>query len=112
MKVRLCHYCDKQIARGTATRDHIVPRGRGGLNVEWNVVLSCAPCNEKKAMDWPTCRCERCKDAMYRWYHGERAVVTRYDGKLPSLGQFCLIACYKYGCPGGKCKWPSEEASV
>lgn len=48
-----CQYCGKteDKLRGRAnglTRDHIMPRSRGGLDEWTNVVAACSPCNSKK----------------------------------------------------------------
>lgn len=40
----LCAYCGKK----GSTIDHVHPRSRGGLHRWENVVLACAPCNQKK----------------------------------------------------------------
>ena len=43
-----CQYCSKKITIGKSTIDHVIPKSRGGKH-EWkNIVLSCAPCNQKK----------------------------------------------------------------
>ena len=64
----LCHYCMKP-ARNW---DHIVPRGRGGLDVGWNRIPSCVKCNTDKGCEMPTCICPRCLWALYRWQRGEK----------------------------------------
>ncbi len=47
-----CQYCGKHRSdlrgRQFLTRDHILPRSRGGLNAWDNVVTSCSPCNNRK----------------------------------------------------------------
>lgn len=47
-----CQYCGKHRSalrgRQFLTRDHIVPRSRGGLNSWENVVTACSPCNNRK----------------------------------------------------------------
>lgn len=47
-----CQYCGRHRGelrgRHFLTRDHIVPRSRGGGNVWSNVVTSCSPCNNRK----------------------------------------------------------------
>jgi hypothetical protein len=71
LKNRKCHYCG--IRNGNMTRDHIVPRSLGGFNATWNYAAACAPCNEKKADDWPTCQCDNCKQAV--WRHRRLGIV-------------------------------------
>jgi 5-methylcytosine-specific restriction endonuclease McrA len=46
----LCAYCNTRLTKQTRTRDHVIPRSRGGGN-EDNLVPSCAPCNRAKADD-------------------------------------------------------------
>lgn len=47
-----CQYCGRHRrdlrGRQFLTRDHIVPRSRGGLNRWDNVVTACSPCNNRK----------------------------------------------------------------
>lgn len=47
-----CQYCGRHRSdlrgRQFLTRDHIVPRSRGGDNTWENVVTSCSPCNNRK----------------------------------------------------------------
>lgn len=40
---------DFQHQPNQATRDHIVPRSRGGTNALANLVLACRACNEERA---------------------------------------------------------------
>lgn len=56
-----CHYCHYGIPKGQETKDHVVPRARGGLDIRWNIVWSCSPCNLRKADAWPTCSCNFCR---------------------------------------------------
>jgi len=48
-----CQYCGKHRSqlkgRRYLTRDHILPRSRGGGNTWDNVVTACSPCNNRKA---------------------------------------------------------------
>lgn len=45
----VCAYCGKQHTTGSnLSRDHIVPRSRGGMDNWMNVVTSCKSCNAKK----------------------------------------------------------------
>lgn len=43
-----CWYCGIDFLSAKLTRDHIVPRSKGGLNVPSNLVLACFPCNQEK----------------------------------------------------------------
>jgi len=51
-----CHYCESP----AATRDHVVPVALGGCNSWWNLVPSCAPCNEAKDDQLSGCPCSFC----------------------------------------------------
>lgn len=43
-----CAYCGRQLHRHLLTRDHIVPRSRGGKNTWTNCVTACRGCNQSK----------------------------------------------------------------
>jgi 5-methylcytosine-specific restriction endonuclease McrA len=43
-----CQYCGCRVSLRTGTRDHVVPRSRGGRDVLANVVTACATCNRRK----------------------------------------------------------------
>lgn len=49
-----CHYCNRKTSPKSGsklkpTKDHVVPKSKGGLNKLRNVVLACHKCNQKKA---------------------------------------------------------------
>lgn len=44
-----CYYCRRIIDLSEATRDHIVPKARGGKKRQENLVLACRACNHEKA---------------------------------------------------------------
>lgn len=67
-----CHYCYRTDVR--MTRDHIVPRARGGLTIPWNLVPACERCNGDKADTFPDCRCPKCREAVRRWEKGMREI--------------------------------------
>jgi len=67
---RRCHYCGETDV--VLTRDHIVPRARGGVDSSWNLVDSCVPCNLAKGKDMPTCECSHCVKALAQWNAGMR----------------------------------------
>lgn len=45
---QICAYCGRQFKFDLLTRDHIVPRSRGGQDIWTNVVTACGPCNNDK----------------------------------------------------------------
>ena len=49
----MCMYCGMQLSRLSLTRDHIMPRSRGGKDVWTNVVSACKPCNQRKGARLP-----------------------------------------------------------
>jgi len=49
-----CQYCDRELARGISTIDHIMPRSRGGDTSWENCVTCCPTCNVKKGNRTPT----------------------------------------------------------
>ncbi|MCA9687116.1 MAG: HNH endonuclease [Myxococcales bacterium] len=44
----LCVYCNERLSKTTKTRDHVIPRSRGGPSGD-NLVPCCGPCNRAKA---------------------------------------------------------------
>lgn len=59
-----CHYCAKkmvlpvsgmpwELAKNTATFDHVQPLSKGGKNLQTNVVIACRACNNTKADKTP-----------------------------------------------------------
>ena len=45
---RMCCYCGNIFKCEDLTRDHVIPRSRGGRDAWTNVVTSCQSCNQKK----------------------------------------------------------------
>jgi 5-methylcytosine-specific restriction endonuclease McrA len=43
-----CQYCNARLGMSTGTRDHVIPRSRGGPDTLANVVAACMPCNTRK----------------------------------------------------------------
>lgn len=43
-----CFYCLAAMSYAAMTRDHVVPRVRGGKRGFANIVLACGPCNNRK----------------------------------------------------------------
>jgi len=48
-----CQYCSTRVTRAESTYDHVIPRAMGGHTRWENVVISCSPCNQKKACRTP-----------------------------------------------------------
>jgi 5-methylcytosine-specific restriction endonuclease McrA len=44
-----CAYCGAKVTLRSVTKDHVIPRCKGGKDVLTNVVAACAACNGKKA---------------------------------------------------------------
>jgi 5-methylcytosine-specific restriction endonuclease McrA len=44
----MCAYCGGVFKEANLSRDHIMPRSRGGADVWMNVVTCCSKCNQKK----------------------------------------------------------------
>ena len=44
-----CGYCGVRLEKSEMTRDHIIPRAKGGETKSWNLMCCCQPCNERKA---------------------------------------------------------------
>lgn len=92
-----CHYCHGDFWLDFITKDHIVPKARGGKNATWNYVPSCEPCNTAKGMNAPTCECVRCQTAIAR---DPRKIIrqtfaTRSTGRpIGGIG----AACKDCGC--------------
>ena len=49
----LCMYCGKEFETKNLSRDHIIPRGQGGLDVWQNVITACKRCNHRKGCRTP-----------------------------------------------------------
>jgi len=44
-----CWYCGIELDFMTITRDHVVPKSKGGSNKKSNIVICCSNCNRTKA---------------------------------------------------------------
>lgn len=45
----LCTYCSVRLTRRSLTRDHVIPRSRGGKSTPDNLVPCCSACNLQKS---------------------------------------------------------------
>jgi len=43
-----CQYCGHKLTKETFTKDHVLPRSKGGLTTSGNLVCSCYDCNQTK----------------------------------------------------------------
>jgi len=48
-----CQYCNTKLPMSLLNYDHVLPASRGGKTVWENIVMSCYPCNDKKADKTP-----------------------------------------------------------
>ncbi|MBI5544252.1 MAG: HNH endonuclease [Deltaproteobacteria bacterium] len=99
-----CQYCGTAVSPGMATYDHVVPRSQGGRTCWENVVIACAPCNQKKGCRTPEQACLRLLVAPVR------------PKKLPSLR---LTLTFQKGMPiswqnwlPSHLGWRMEESEV
>lgn len=49
----ICYYCGEPLHVLNTHRDHVTPKSRGGLDLLWNIVLSCGDCNIRKSIKPP-----------------------------------------------------------
>lgn len=84
----VCHYCGWEIGdikndRGLPerTKDHIVPRARGGRDERFNITWSCPTCNVTKQDNWPTCSCNVCRRS--RRVHWEKYGINENSPRPP-----------------------------
>jgi hypothetical protein len=45
----MCAYCGDQFGTGYLSRDHIIPKSKGGADIWMNVVTACRKCNQRKS---------------------------------------------------------------
>lgn len=74
-----CHYCRDSFPHYDITKDHIVPKSRGGRNRVTNYVPACQECNRRKGSSTPTCPCPRCCTAVRE--HGKYLRTLPKDAK-------------------------------
>lgn len=49
-----CQYCGEKLTNANGTRDHVIPKSKGGKNSWANLVACCKRCQEKKADRHPS----------------------------------------------------------
>lgn len=95
---KYCHYCHKAVyinhpdVEKRRTKDHIVPRSRGGQDRSWNIVDSCRACNSIKDSDLPSCPCSTCSMAINNHFdfiidraQGDELIEWSYTRKIEGL---------------------------
>lgn len=45
----VCVYCNERLTKRSMTRDHVIPRSKGGSNTPDNLVPACQNCNMRKS---------------------------------------------------------------
>lgn len=73
----ICAYCGRWFKAWDLTRDHVVPRSRGGLDNWHNVVSACGPCNNRKD----------------DYLIDEIGMPLRFQPYAPSLAEFLILDC-------------------
>ncbi len=68
-----CHYCK---VRTATTRDHIVPKSKGGGNNRNNYVPCCKKCNTDKGSQLPACNCLICVVAISNWFNDRQVPLS------------------------------------
>lgn len=48
-----CHWCNKSLTIETATIEHLIPLGMGGINNANNYALACEECNHERGCSMP-----------------------------------------------------------
>ena len=43
-----CGYCGVYVPKGETTRDHIIPKAKGGPTTSDNLLICCRECNQRK----------------------------------------------------------------
>lgn len=93
----VCHYCkcetilpegiDNPYNDNLATREHIVPRSKGGTWDMFNLVLACRACNGARGNNDHVCDCDFCV-AAYR---------LMWEKKFDDIVRYNTVKIYKSG---------------
>ncbi len=82
---RCCYYCGTPLTLRGATKDHVVPIERGGLDDLFNTVPACWPCNHLKGTmtesEFRRARPERCTASTANTTVSSKAVLISYEEK-------------------------------
>lgn len=65
-----CFYCSKELQPSEGTRDHLVPKSKGGPRSIFNMVPSCRKCNTIKGDRLPTEEEKQRAKEIHTNYHG------------------------------------------
>lgn len=74
-----CHYCGEPGRKRNLTKDHVIPKSRGGRSHWSNYVWACATCNSTKGSALPTCRCDHCIIAVQAHLRYIRSFVPSFQ---------------------------------
>lgn len=88
----LCAYCGQVFGPSQLTRDHVIPRSRGGQDVWTNVVTACSRCNCKKDSHTPE---EAGMPLLYVPYaptHHEQLILAQARGRILGCQMEFLLA--------------------
>lgn len=95
-----CFYCNvpiyprtkrnKRLRKVLLTRDHFIPRSRGGLDIWDNIVLACSPCNEAKGNRLPSYEEQR----RFGFLHEE--LVYLQEKRIWESGYYSSIPTYAF----------------
>lgn len=110
----ICALCGLYVELEDASRDHIVPRSRGGSNARENIQLTHKSCNNLKGdedypSDWQKqlaehtvipkgYRCSHCTLEIDRWHKKNKFVSKIFkNGRIVALHKWCNEDRIKYG---------------
>lgn len=102
----ICALCGAYVELEEASRDHIVPRSRGGSNARINIQLTHKTCNNLKGdedypSDWKKqleahtvlpadYRCSHCTLEIHKWHKQQKFVSKIFkNGKVIFLHKWC-----------------------
>jgi hypothetical protein len=79
-----CFYCGGELLPEWATLDHVEPRSRGGPDEEWNVLLACRRCNNRKgARSIESCVCQLKRGAgLFAFHDAVRRGLVKAEGLI------------------------------
>lgn len=110
-----CRYCGRQVAINPnganscddATRDHLIPKRRGGTDAQANIVLACYACNKAKA-DGPAPRNPGVTDWLDSWTGVRRAPEAK-PHPVDTPPQIMPLADTMFILKHGKKAWRAQQ---